>query len=96
MLYTSSVIHPEKLQAVTHVDGTARHQTVNIETNEPLYNLINEFYKITGIPVLVNTSLNGNGQPILETQEQALEFFRTNDSIDAIVVNGILTEKQRN
>lgn len=94
MLYTAQVLQPEKLQAVTHVDGSARHQTVSRETNEPFYNLIKEFYNITGIPVLVNTSLNGNGQPILETEEHVLEFFKLNDSIDAVVINGILIERK--
>ena len=93
MLYTAHVLQPEKLQAVTHVDGSARHQTVTKETNEPFYNLINEFYKITGVPVIVNTSLNGNGQPILETEEQVLEFFHNNDNIDVAVVNGVVHYK---
>ena len=93
MLYTAQVLQPEKLQAVTHVDGSARHQTVSKESNLPFYRLIEEFYKITGVPVVVNTSLNGNGQPILETEAQALEFFMANNSIDAIVINGKLIER---
>lgn len=88
MLYTSQVLHPEKIPAVTHVDGSARHQTVTERQNLPFYRLIKAFQRITGVPVLMNTSLNGNAQPILETEEQAMDFFRINTSIDAIVING--------
>jgi carbamoyltransferase len=93
MLYTSQVLQPEKIPAVTHVDGSARHQTVTEESNLPLYRLIKRFYEITGVPVIMNTSLNGAAQPILETEEQALEFFAINKNIDAIVINGILYKR---
>lgn len=93
MLYTSKVLQPEKIPAVTHVDGTARHQTVSEKQNLPFYRLIKEFYNITGVPVLMNTSLNGAAQPILETEEQAMEFFQINNSIDAIVINGIVYKR---
>lgn len=93
MLYTSQVLQPEKIPAVTHIDGSARHQTVTEESNTPFYKLIQEFYNLTGVPVLMNTSLNGNAQPILETEEQALEFFSINNSIDAIVINGVLHKR---
>lgn len=88
MLYTSRVLQPEKIPAVTHVDGSARHQTVTEISNPPFYRLIKKFFEITGVPVIINTSLNGNAQPILETEEHALEFFTTNKNIDAIVING--------
>ena len=93
MLYTSQVLQPEKIPAVTHVDGSARHQTVTEVSNLPFYRLIKKFYEITGIPVIMNTSLNGNAQPILETEDQALEFFHINKNIDAIVINGILYKR---
>ena len=89
MLYTAQVKQPERIPAVTHVDGSARFQTVNQETNPHYYNLIKAFGNLTGVPVLLNTSLNGNGQPILETEEQAIEFFR-NSHLDLMVVNGII------
>ena len=49
--------------------------------------LIKEFEKITGVPVLINTSLNGNGEPILETKADAIKFFNTSN-IDVLVLNG--------
>jgi carbamoyltransferase len=93
MLYTSQVLQPEKIPAVTHVDGSARHQTVTESSNPPFYRLIKKFYEITGVPIIMNTSLNGNAQPILETEEQALEFFHINKNIDAIVINGTLYKR---
>lgn len=73
MLFTASAIN-DRVPAVTHVDGSARIQTVNEE--EPFFfELITEFEKLTGIPVVMNTSLNAPGEPIIETGEQALRFF---------------------
>ena len=86
MLYTCPVKQPWLIPAVTHVDGTARVQTLDKETNEKLYNLIKRFEDITGVPVILNTSLNVNGQPIVETPQEALELFHRSD-IDAIVID---------
>ena len=55
----------DKIPGVTHVDGTARIQTVNIDQNPRFWNVINEFYKATGIPMLLNTSFNSQ-EPIVE------------------------------
>ena len=87
MLYTAPVKQADKIPAVTHVDGSARFQTINEKTNPNYYRLLKAFYKLTGVPVLLNTSLNGNGEPILETPEEAIEFFN-NSHLDMIVVNG--------
>jgi carbamoyltransferase len=89
MLYTAQVKQPEKIPAVTHVDGSARFQTVNEKTNKHYYGIIKEFGRLTGVPVLLNTSLNGNGQPILETEEDAKEFFK-NSNLDLMVINGTI------
>jgi len=51
-------VKSDKVPGITHVDGTARIQTVNKQFNEKFYNIINEFYKITGIPMLLNTIFN--------------------------------------
>lgn len=59
--------------SITHVDGTCRIQTVTKEQNENYYNLINEFYKLTGVPIVFNTSFNLGGEPLVETVEDALE-----------------------
>jgi carbamoyltransferase len=90
MLYIAKVLQPEKIPGVTHVDGTARIQTINKKTNEPYYKLVKEFSNITGVPILINTSLNTDGEPILETEEEALIFFETNKHIDALILNGKL------
>lgn len=92
MLYTAQVKQPEKIPAVTHVDGSARFQTVSKKSNYHAYTLIEEFKKITGIPVLMNTSLNGKGQPILEHPHQALSFLEDTD-IDIMVIQGKVYEK---
>ena len=65
MLLVAPVKKPENIPAVTHVDGTGRLQTVSKDTNPLYYDLINEFYKITKVPVIVNTSMNVMGEPIV-------------------------------
>ena len=64
-----------QLGAVNHVDGTGRVQTVERDLNPKFYDLINEFGKITGVPVLLNTSYNLNGEPIVMTPEHAIRTF---------------------
>jgi carbamoyltransferase len=66
----------EPLANVVHLNGTARVQTITPEMNEPFYRLLKAFEKLTGISVLLNTSLNRRGMPIIETPEQAMEFFK--------------------
>ena len=80
-----------RVPGVTHVDGTARIQTVNKEFNEKFYNIINEFYKITGIPMLLNTSFNCQ-EPIIETPEQAIRTFKKT-ALDILVINDWRLEK---
>jgi carbamoyltransferase len=64
----------EKIPSIIHVDGTCRIQTVTREQNEVYYDLINEFYKQTGVPIIFNTSFNLGGEPLVETLDDA---FRT-------------------
>ena len=63
-----------KIPAVTHIDGTGRLQTVTREMNEKYYKLILEFYKITNIPIILNTSFNEQ-EPIVCKPEEALDCF---------------------
>ena len=89
-------VHPDKrdvLPAVTHVDGTARLQTVTKTTNPRYHKLLNAFKKAAGVPVLLNTSFNVRGEPIVMSPADAYScFMRT--GIDALVVgNFLLTEK---
>jgi carbamoyltransferase len=74
MLFTADVLDPT-LTAVTHVDGSARVQTVTAE-NGRFYSLLRAFKGLTGVPVLLNTSMNGPGEPIVETPEEAIAFLR--------------------
>ena len=81
----------DKIPGVTHVDGTARIQTLNREQNPRYYDLINEFYKITGIPMVLNTSFNCK-EPIVETPDDAIRTFeRTN--LDLLVINDYIVRK---
>jgi carbamoyltransferase len=65
MQYAVKCLQPEKIPSVVHVDGTSRVQTVTREQHQGLYDVLEKFYKTTGIPVLLNTSLNIKGQPLL-------------------------------
>ena len=84
-------VKTNKVPGVTHVDGTARIQTINKQFNEKFYNIINEFYKITGIPMLLNTSFNCQ-EPIVETPEHALRTFKRT-ALDILVINDKVTKK---
>jgi carbamoyltransferase len=65
MQYTVKCLQPEKIPSVVHIDGTSRVQTVNKDQHSGLYDVLSNWYKITGIPILLNTSLNIKGQPLL-------------------------------
>jgi carbamoyltransferase len=82
----------DKIPAVRHVDGTARIQTVNREQHPRYYDLLNEFNKLTGVPVLVNTSFNTLGKPIVCTPRDAIECF-WGSPFDALVIGSFLIEK---
>jgi carbamoyltransferase len=81
----------EVVPAITHVDGTARVQTVTREDNGRFYDLIAEFYKITGVPVILNTSFNIAGEPIVETPADALRCFMSTE-MDYLVIEDYLIE----
>jgi carbamoyltransferase len=84
-------VKSNKVPGITHADNTARIQTVNKKFNEKFYNLINEFYKITGIPMLLNTSFNCH-EPIVETPEDAIKTFKKTD-LDILVINNYVVRK---
>ena len=77
--------------SITHVDGTARVQTVTREDNGRFCELIEEFYKITGIPVILNTSFNIAGEPIVETPADAMKCFMSTE-MDFLVIEDYLIE----
>ena len=80
------------IPAVTHVDGTGRFQTVTRAANARYYDLIDAFRRETGVPVLLNTSFNVQGEPIVCTPEEALRTFY-NCGMDALVVGNHVVEK---
>ena len=82
----------DKLPAITHVDGSARVQTVTEEQNPFLYRIITEFKNKTGVGVLVNTSFNVNGKPILSTYRDAFEIFNKTD-LDGLILKNYYIKK---
>ncbi len=91
MILTSPV-RPEKrsvIPSVTHVDGSARPQTVEKDVNPLYWNLINEFGKRTGVPVVMNTSFNLRGEAIVNTPTDAVRTFYSS-GMDALVIGSFL------
>jgi carbamoyltransferase len=80
------------IPAVRHVDGTARVQTVNRRQHALYYDLIDAFRQRTGVPILVNTSFNTRGEPMVNSPRDALESFWTSP-LDALVIGSFLIEK---
>jgi carbamoyltransferase len=85
MTLVSKVKTPELLPAITHNDGTARVQTVAKDANPDLYHLLKEFEKISGVPVLINTSFNEN-EPIVNRPEEAVDCYLRTD-MDVLAFN---------
>jgi carbamoyltransferase len=82
----------ELLANVVHRDGSSRLHTVTEESEPVYYRLLQEFKALTGLPVLLNTSLNKRGMPIVETPEEALSFF-LDCALDALVLDDLLIVK---
>ncbi|TVZ28195.1 carbamoyltransferase [Gillisia sp. Hel_I_86] len=80
------------LQSITHVDFSARIQTVSKNTNKKFWTLINEFKKVTGVGVLVNTSFNVRGEPIVNSPEDAYRCFMSTE-MDYLVINNHVYDK---
>lgn len=81
------------IPAITHLDYSARLQTVHKETNERYWRLINAFYQITGVPLVVNTSFNVRGEPIVCTPENALQCFMQTE-MDYLCLGNYLLKKE--
>jgi carbamoyltransferase len=94
MLIAKRVREPwrDRIAAIVHVDGTARVQTVRRETNERLYRLLEAFEALTGVPVLINTSFNVKGEPIVETPHDAVACFLAT-GIDYLALHDLLIAK---
>ena len=93
MITVCQVKNGNKIPAVTHLDGSARIQTVNRKQNPLYYDVINEFYKKTGVPVLINTSFNRRGEPIVCTPQNALDCF-LGTNIDNLAIGSFLLDKK--
>lgn len=84
----------DKIPAVVHVDGTARLQTVREDTNPRLHRLLKEFEALTGVPVLLNTSFNIKGEPIVEAPRDAIACF-LGTGIDYLALHDLMVSKNR-
>ena len=84
------------IPAVTHVDYSARIQTVHEETNQKYFKLIKKFYELTGCPILVNTSFNVRGEPIVNTPTDAFNCFMGTELDKLVIGNCILEKKKQN
>jgi carbamoyltransferase len=82
-----------EIPAVTHVDYSARIQTVKREDNALYYNMINSFYKKTGCPVIINTSFNVRGEPLVLSPEEAFRCFMRTE-MDYLIMGTFLLDKK--
>jgi len=94
MLLSARVNNDKKdiIPAVTHIDGSARVQSVGKDINPRLWNLIKEFESITGLPLVLNTSFNLNREPIVCAPEEAVSCFKRSQ-MDCLVLGNYVTEK---
>ena len=84
----------EAVPAITHVDGTGRLQTVSKTTNPRYHRLIQRFGEATGVPVILNTSFNLKGEPIVNTPEEAFSTF-SRSGMDALVLDHCIVTKSQ-
>jgi carbamoyltransferase len=82
-----------RVPAITHVDGTARQQTVSKGTNPKYWGLIHAFERRTGVPIVINTSFNEN-EPVVNTPEEGVSCYLRND-MDVLVLGRFLVEKKK-
>ena len=95
MLLVAKSFKPSLIPSAIHVDKTARVQTINPDQNRDLYNLIKNFYSLTNVPVILNTSFNDAGEPIVETPLDALIcFFQT--KLDYLILNDFVIDRIQN
>jgi len=94
MTFVKKVKHGQLFPSVTHRDQTARLQTVHSQTNPRLWKLLHSFKDITGHPVMINTSFNVRGEPIVNSPEEAYLCFM-NTAMDFLVIGNYLVERKR-
>jgi carbamoyltransferase len=95
MSFAQSIREPyrEALAALRHPDASTRAQTLERSDDPDLYEMLEELERLTGFPIVVNTSLNGPGQPIVETPEEALQFLLAHPDVDALWLEGRLVRR---
>jgi carbamoyltransferase len=86
MLHTVPCKRPTEIPSAVHIDNTSRVQTIDKPDNQKFYDLIYNFFELTGVPVVMNTSLNVKGEPIVETPEDVMKLFEESD-VDVLVIN---------
>lgn len=91
MLYVMDVLQSDRFPSISHIDNTCRTQTVN-QKNSHFFDLINSFNEITGIPMLLNTSLNKGGKPVAGHIADALDVFHHTD-LDVLVIGNQIYKK---
>ena len=92
MLRAAKILN-NSLPGISHVDQTSRPQTVNEKDNLNYYNLIKEFFKKTGVPMLLDTSFNVKGEPIVESPKDAIKSF-LNSRIDVLIFPNLIVTKK--
>lgn len=95
MTFSSKIIENKKhtIPWVTHIDGTARYQSIARNENYKYYDLVDSFFKITNIPILINTSFNIALQPIVESPKDAIETYLSTDLDYLIIWNFVVSKK---
>jgi len=96
MLFNAHLLEDKigQIPSVTHVDNTARIQTVNEKQNYKMFTLLTEFYKRTNVPILLNTSFNVGGEPIVQSPDDAVKTFM-NSRIDLLVMGNYVCWKSK-
>ena len=96
MLYVMNVKESKRdlVPAITHVDGTGRLQTVHQSISPRYYRLIETFGEATGVPILLNTSFNLKGEPIVNTPREAFSTF-SKSGMDVLVLDHCIIEKEQ-
>ena len=84
--------YQKKLQAITHLDGSARVQTVDKKDNKDFYDILKEFEKLSTFAILLNTSFNINGEPIVCSPDDALNTF-FNSKLDVLIIGDYMIKK---
>jgi carbamoyltransferase len=92
MLYTVNIKDKNSFPSISHIDNTCRIQTVSYKNNQIYFELLNSFFNKTGVPMILNTSLNINGKPIVATKENALQIFK-NSELDVLCIGNKIYEK---